>query len=248
MIYWSKNTLNSEIFPDSGVILVLDDIFRKRLQDLQDHLEQDRELLKEFENALRDDDDILRVRRYKKQVRIIKKSIANYTEQYQEIEQKLAATSEPQMQVVKNQLQLIESQIDQIDAKLNIVLVNQDSLLNRYDAAEQSILKVIIEQLNHTQLVLIEKMLDAIETNQISESEMLQMLAVLEERIPSLPPSSQPAVAEIIKSPQLDAKHKLVVSMPIVPFLINYEGELELGTGFNLQSTWDYIKNKLRRE
>ncbi|MBD2134175.1 hypothetical protein H6F47_17480 [Sphaerospermopsis sp. FACHB-1094] len=227
---------------------MLNEIFRKRLQDLHDHLEQDRELLQEFENALRDDDDILRVRRYKKQVRIIKESIVNYTEEYQEIEQQLSETSQPQMQVVKNQLHLIENQIDQIDAKLNIVLFNQDSLLNRYDAAEQSILKVIIEQLNHTQLVLIEKMLDAIETNQISESEMQHMLVVLEERIPSLSLSSQPAVAEIIQSPQLDAKHKLVVSMPIVPFLINYEGELELGTGFNLQSAWDYIMNKLRRK
>ncbi|MFM6106536.1 MAG: hypothetical protein ACKPEO_13120 [Sphaerospermopsis kisseleviana] len=227
---------------------MLNEILRKRLQDLHDHLQQDRELLQEFENALRDDDDILRVRRYKKQVRIIKESIDNYTKQYQEIEQQLSETSQPQMQVVKNQLHLIENQIDQIDAKLNIVLFNQDSLLNRYDAAEQSILKVIIEQLNHTQLVLIEKMLDAIETNQISESEMQHMLAVLEERIPSLPLSSQPAVAEIIQSPQLDAKHKLVVSMPIVPFLINYEGELELGTGFNLQSAWDYIMNKLRRK
>nr|WP_242027424.1 hypothetical protein [Sphaerospermopsis sp. FACHB-1094] len=226
----------------------MNEIFRKRLQDLHDHLEQDRELLQEFENALRDDDDILRVRRYKKQVRIIKESIVNYTEEYQEIEQQLSETSQPQMQVVKNQLHLIENQIDQIDAKLNIVLFNQDSLLNRYDAAEQSILKVIIEQLNHTQLVLIEKMLDAIETNQISESEMQHMLVVLEERIPSLSLSSQPAVAEIIQSPQLDAKHKLVVSMPIVPFLINYEGELELGTGFNLQSAWDYIMNKLRRK
>lgn len=231
---------------------MLNDIFRKRLQDLQDHLEQDQKLLKEFEEALIFEDDPRRLGKYKRDIQRQKESIANYTKEYKDLEKQLAETSEPQMQVVKNQLQLIESQIesqiDQIDAKLKIVIVNQDSLLNRYDAAEQSILKVIIEQLNHTQQVLIEKMLDAIETNQIPESEMRQMLALLEERIPSLPPSSQPALAEIIKSPQLDAKHKLVVSMPIVPGLINYEGELELGSDFNIKSVWNHIINRLRRK
>jgi hypothetical protein len=76
---------------------------------------------------------------------------------------------------------------------------------------------------------------------------MLQMLAVLEERIPSLPPSSQAEVAEIIKSPELDAKHKITVTLPIVTFLINYEGELELGTGFNIKSAWEQVITKLRR-
>jgi hypothetical protein len=77
---------------------------------------------------------------------------------------------------------------------------------------------------------------------------MQQMLAVLEEGIPALPPSSQAAVTEIIKSPALDAKHKITVTLPIVPLLINYEGELELGTGFNIKSAWEQAINKLRRK
>lgn len=227
---------------------MLDDIFHQRLQDLQDNIDQDRELLKEFENALRDEDDILKVRRYKKQTKRIEESIANYTKEYQELKQQLSSTSEPQIQKVGNQLQLVEKQLQQIDTKLNVVLVNQSSLLNRYNETEKSIITVIVEQLNQTQLAFTETILNAIEANQVSESEMQQMLAVLEENIPSLPPSTQAEITEIIKSPQLDAKHKITVTFPIVPLLVNYEGELELGTGFNIQSAWDYIKNKLRRK
>jgi hypothetical protein len=75
---------------------------------------------------------------------------------------------------------------------------------------------------------------------------MQQMLAVLEERIPSLP-LSQAAVGEIIKAPELDARHKLKVTLPIVPFLVDYEGELELGSGFNIKSGWEQLVAKLRR-
>lgn len=109
-------------------------------------------------------------------------------------------------------------------------------------------MRVIIEQLNQTQLALTENMLNAVAANQVSESEMLEMLAVLESRIPSLPASSQAEIAEIIKSPELDTRHKITVTLPIVPFLINYEGELELGTGFNIKSAWEFVIKKLGRK
>jgi hypothetical protein len=109
-------------------------------------------------------------------------------------------------------------------------------------------LRVFIEQLNQTQLAFTENMLNAVAANQVSESEMLQMLAVLESRIHSLPSSSQAEIAEIIKSPELDTRHKITVTLPIVPFLINYEGELELGTGFNIKSAWEFIIKKLGRK
>jgi hypothetical protein len=109
-------------------------------------------------------------------------------------------------------------------------------------------LRVFIEQLNQTQLAFTENMLNAVAANQVSESEMLEMLAVLESRIPSLPANSQAEIAEIIKSPELDTRHKITVTLPIIPFLINYEGELELGTGFNIKSAREFVIKKLGRK
>ena len=227
---------------------MLSQIFQQRLTDLLDNITQDQKLLKEFEDELTVTDNPRTLKKYKKEIKRQQESINNYRQEYTELEQQLIGTSESQMQVVGNKLQLVENQLQQIDAKLNIVLVNQDSLLNRYQASEQAILKVIIEQLNQTQLAFTENMLNAVAANQVSESEMLQMLAVLETRIPSLPPSSQAEIAEIIKSPELDARHKITVTLPIVPFLINYEGELELGTGFNIKSAWELVMQKLGRK
>jgi hypothetical protein len=227
---------------------MLSQIFQQRLTDLLDNITQDQKLLKEFEEALTVEDNPRTLKKYKKEIKRQQESIDNYKQEYTELEQQLTGISTPQILVVGNQLQIIENQLQQIDAKLNIVLINQDSLLLRYQVSEQAILRVFIEQLNQTQLAFTENMLNAVAANQVSESEMLQMLAVLESRIPSLPSSSQAEIAEIIKSPELDARHKITVTLPIVPFLINYEGELELGTGFNIKSAWEFIIKKLGRK
>ena len=227
---------------------MLSQIFQQRLTDLLDNITQDQKLLKEFEEALTVEDHPRTLKKYKKEIKRQQESIDNYKQEYTELEQQLTGISTPQIQVVGNQLQIIENQLQQIDAKLNIVLINQDSLLLRYQVSEQAILRVFIEQLNQTQLAFTENMLNAVAANQVSESEMLQMLAVLESRIPTLPSSSQAEFAEIIKSPELDARHKITVTLPLVPFLINYEGELELGTGFNIKSAWEFIIKKLGRK
>ncbi|MEI6370004.1 MAG: hypothetical protein WCO49_09880 [Nostocales cyanobacterium ELA608] len=227
---------------------MLSQIFQQRLTDLLDHITQDQKLLKEFEEALTVEDNPRTLKKYKKEIKRQQESIDNYKQEYTELQQQLIGISTPQIQVVGNQLQIIENQLQQIDAKLNIVLIKQDSLLIRYEASEQAILRVFIEQLNQTQLAFTENMLNAVAANQVSESEMLEMLAVLESRIPSLPANSQAEIAEIIKSPELDARHKITVTLPIVPFLINYEGELELGTGFNIKSAWEFIIKKLGRK
>ena len=227
---------------------MLSQIFQQRLTDLLDHITQDQKLLKEFEEALTVEDNPRTLKKYKKEIKRQQESIDNYRQEYTELEQQLTGIPTPQIQVVGNQLQIIENQLQQIDAKLNIVLINQDSLLLRYQVSEQAILRVFIEQLNQTQLAFTENMLNAVAANQVSESEMLQMLAVLQSRIPSLPASSQAEFAEIIKSPELDARHKITVTLPIVPFLINYEGELELGTGFNIKSAWEFVIKKLGRK
>lgn len=213
--------------------------FYQRLTDLENHVTKDQELLKEFEEALRYEMNPRVKAGYRRDIERQRESLTGYKQEYAELRQELAGTPIAQMQKVENQLQ-------QMDSKLNILLNGQIAILNRYDASEQDIIAVIVWQLNQMELVLTQKLLDALENNQLSELEIQQMLAVLEEKIPSLPPN-QAAAAEIIKNPELDAKHKLKVTLPIIPMLVEYEGELEIGSGFNIKSAWEQLVGKLRR-
>lgn len=229
---------------------MLSQSFYQRLKDLEDHIASDQKLLNEFEEALRYETNPRVMGGYRREIERQRESLAKYKQEYTELQQELAGTPNTQMQNVEGQLQ-------QMDAKLNVLINGQvviyenqnqirQALLNRYDTIERAIISAITQQLNEAQLVLTQNLIDALEANLISEEEMQQMLAVLEERIPALPPT-QAAVVEIIKDPELDAKHKLKVTLPIIPMLVEYEGELELGSGFNIKLAWEQLVAKLRR-
>jgi hypothetical protein len=109
-------------------------------------------------------------------------------------------------------------------------------------------LEAIVTQLTQQQADLSKVFVDAIETHQLSEPEIQDMWAVLEPRLPELPAAQTEAIAEIVKAPGLDARHKLKVSFLLVPFLVDYEAELELGTGFNLKSVWSRLTDRLKRQ
>jgi hypothetical protein len=228
-------------------------IYQKRLQDLADNIAKDMELLKDFEDELRDTTDPRLKARYRREIERQQESVTKYQQEFDELQQKLRSSPSAQIQVQK-----VGSLLQQMDGKLNVLLSGQvaiyenlnqmrQALLNRYEVAEQTMIVAIAEQLNQSQLLLTQKLLDAIETNQVSELEMQQMLTVLEAHIPALPPS-QAAVADIIKDPELDARHRLKVTLPIVPLLVEYEGEFELGSGFNIKSAWEQLIAKLRRK
>ncbi|MBW4514660.1 MAG: hypothetical protein KME11_05490 [Timaviella obliquedivisa GSE-PSE-MK23-08B] len=225
--------------------------FHQRLQDLEDHIAQEQELLREFEEVLSYETNPRRKAGYRHDIERQQKSVASYRQEYNELQQQLTGQPSARMQEMGNKLQ-------QMDAKLNILLSSQVSiyenlarmrqdLLLRYDTTEQATIEAVAQHLDRNQLLLTQNLLDALEANQVPEQQMQQMLAVLEERVPALPPS-QAAVAEIIKAPELDARHKLKFTLPLVPFLVDYEGELELASGFNIKSAWEQLLTKLRRK
>ncbi|MEC4991427.1 MAG: hypothetical protein SAJ37_22055 [Oscillatoria sp. PMC 1068.18] len=222
----------------------------QRLQDLADNIAEDQELLNDYEKALSDEDEPRRKRKYRREIERQRESVTYYQLEYAELKQKLGDESSAKMQQLGQQLQQIETKVDlllsgQVAIYENVHQMRQ-ALLNRYDATEQVIIGAIAEQLDETQLVLTQRLLDAVEANQLSQSQMQQMLTALEARASSLPPAQATAL-DVIKDPELDAKHRLTVTLPIVPLLVNYEGEVELGTGFNLQSAWETLVNKVRR-
>jgi len=231
---------------------VIHSSFYQRLQDLEDNIAKDQELLKDYEDELRYTENPKTKAKYRREIERQRESVARYQQEYEELKQQLNSSQSAQMQNVETQLQ-------QMDAKINILLSGQvaiyedlhqtrQALLNRYGSTEQIVIGAIAQQLNQNQLVLTQKLLDALEANQVPEPQMQQMLALLEQHLPALPTSQAETVAEIIKDPGVDFKHRLKVALPIVPMLVEYEGEIELGSGFNIKSAWKQLVAKLRRK
>ena len=46
-------------------------------------------------------------------------------------------------------------------------------------------------------------------------------------------------------TPALGVAHKLKLTVPIIPFSLGYEGEIQLGSRMNLEMAWEWLKQKL---
>ncbi|NJL57696.1 hypothetical protein HC928_23125 [bacterium] len=161
--------------------------FSQRLRDLEDNIAQDEQLLKDFEDALRYEDDPRRKRRYQQEVRQIKQSVEGYRREYEAMQQQGAGESP--------ELQQVAAKIEQMDAKLNLMLSGQvdiyqmqRSLLERYEAGEQRLVETLTQELSQSQLTLTQALLDALEAGCLSEGEMQQMVAAVEQRLPRVAP------------------------------------------------------------
>lgn len=51
----------------------------------------------------------------------------------------------------------------------------------------------------------------------------------------------------MVSAPELSVKHKLKVTIPIVPLLLGYEGEVELNSRLNLEASWQALQRLVFR-
>jgi len=52
--------------------------------------------------------------------------------------------------------------------------------------------------------------------------------------------------SEVVDDSKLDVGHKLKVSIPIIPLILSYEGEIDLKSGLNLKKGWHKLMTWIR--
>jgi hypothetical protein len=221
----------------------------QRLRDLEDNVCQDLALLKKYEDALRLEDDPKRQARYERELQQLQQSAERYQRESDELRNQISND------LSTTETRALDDKVEQIASNLRLLQGGQiailgqlnhtrEALLERYDASQRINIEAIAQMLNQSQVIVIQTLLDGLEANQLSASDIQNVWALLEKRILALP-STQSSIIEIIKDPALDTRHKLKLSIPIIPFILDYEGELELGSGLNINTAWKWVKTRL---
>lgn len=229
-----------------------------RLKDLDDNIEQDLALLKKYEDTLRYEDEPRRKAKYQREIEQLRESANRYQQELDELQKQIASEPTVHMQAVAIQLQQINTKLDRLSAGQKVIYENvnhlRQGLLAHYKASEQNIIAAITEQLAQAQIITISTILDALKADQLSEREMQNILQSIHLSLTTLQqrgialPAEQETLAALINAPEIDTKHRLKVSLPIIPFLLDYEGELELGTGIELKRAWQKFLTRFRGE
>jgi len=233
-----------------------------RIQHLADNIQKDLDLLKEYEDILRLEDDPRRRAKYRREIEQLRESAASYKREYDELQ--IQITGKPTVA-----MQNVEAQLQQMDTKLSTLLVGQktiqDTLVNlrrtvlaRFDASEQTIITTIVDRLDQEQLVNTQAVLDSIATRQFAENELHETLVAVRDTLNEIHQketflsdshltSEIEDLSDVVDAPELDVSHKLKITVPIIPFILSYEGEMALKSGMNLESAWHRLLSKVRR-
>jgi class 3 adenylate cyclase len=256
-----SDTGNNLTNPKNGAINVArqnrPDAIQKRLHDLSDNITEDYALLKEYEDNLRLEDDPRRRARNQREIDRLKTSASAYEREYKELELQFAGRSVEASQSERSELQQIHVKLDALlggQSDINLSLYNlRQAILSRYEASEQRIINSITERLDQVQAETVQTMLEAVDKDQLNEAEMAEAISAVQQALVEVKQrgaalAEHAELEETISAPHLDVKHKLKFSIPIVPLLLEYEGEVELGSGLNLESVWNRLVNKFRRK
>lgn len=230
-------------------------ILTRRLKDLEDHIKLDSALLKNYEDELRYEDDPRRKSKYNRAIEELRESANRYQQEYDRLHQQITGESTVQMHSVAIQLEEVNNRLDRLSAGQEAIYGNinhlRQGLLAHYEAGEKNIISAITYQLNESQINTISALLDAIEANKVSDAEMQNILPSIQEGLSILQQrgitltGSQEEIVQVINAPQMDFKHRLKIAVPIIPFILDYEGELELGTGINLKEALKQFRARL---
>jgi hypothetical protein len=159
-------------------------------------------------------------------------------------------TSEPAASDIKRQLTDLKPEIEKLTQQLGAVdhKINQIQLmLKQYRKEDQGRIEAILKSLDQGQLKLTQELLQAVKSEQLAASQYEPMLEAIQDLKSFLSPE-QAAIAEILEDPRLDARHKLEMTLPIVPLLIEYKWEFEVGSGINLQNLWQSVIKQLKKK
>lgn len=234
-----------------------------RLQHLADNIRQDLALLKDYEDALRYEDDPRRRARYRQEIEQLRMSAAEYQREYSELRAEVIGTPPQELQDVATQLQVMDTKLDALLAGQAAIQDNltdlRQAVLARFDTSEQTIIAAVIEQLDQSQLITVQSVLDAVEAGLIPTGELQETLAAVQHVLAGIQQRQvalfEPTVAsevkhlaEVIDAPKLDLRHKLKITLPIIPLFLSYEGEAELESGLNLEAAWQRLVAKVRGE
>jgi len=220
-----------------------------QMRHLADNIRKDLDLLKGYEDKLRYEDDPRRMKRYRMEIERQRESLSCYKQEYEELQREVTGEKSAVMGEITDMFQ-------QIDAKLDSIQRGQKDLLARFNDSEQLIISTIVHRLDQTQSVAVRSILDVIEADCVSKSDLQETLNAVQEVLSEIKQigsggydpqlvSEAGGLLEVVDNQKFDVAHKLKLSVPIIPLILSYETEFGLKSVLNLKAAWEELKARV---
>ncbi|MAU02188.1 MAG: hypothetical protein CL608_34050 [Anaerolineaceae bacterium] len=240
------------------------DGWQQRKAVLEGHVQVDLQLLADYENKLRFEDDPRQKLRWENEIEQQQARLAKWRHELAdlvgEVEQADEKTSTEQtllqelkqfQATITERLDIVTTQLDSIESQLT---ASQKAVLQRIDEQHRQTVAALVEKLDANQVELVDLLLDAHDQQQIAQWQAEQLLLLTQQALVDLhnlcqgqPEAEQwQAVLNLLQQ-EASWQQKLKWTVPIIPGILAFESETAVDVIPALKQTWQNLVNHLRR-
>lgn len=121
----------------------------------------------------------------------------------------------------------------------------EQTIRNLFEIHEQNLMLHMASLIEGKYMETTNQVLQAIDQATIHDKEMQVVLDTLRVEFEALRTTSHgeqvQAVEDLISAPHLDVRHRLKLTIPLLPLFLSYEGELETNSSLNLEGLWQRV-------
>lgn len=239
---------------------------QQRLEDLQHHLEQDTQLLRQYEDLARQESDPRRLLGIRAEIRRQQEAVAGYRQALAELQGQVsettAAAAQPSLDDVSQKLDALSQQIAVVHEQVvrsegairQDLVARQTALLNHITQEQRQAVATLVQKLDASQLETVELLLDAHDQQQIAQWQAEQMLLLLQQAAVDLRRlrADQPDAAQwqsLVQQLQAETswQQKLKWTLPIIPGILEFESETAVDVIPALKQSWQSLRQQFRR-
>lgn len=234
------------------------DIYRKRFDHLNENIDLGLNLLSDVEEELLFETDPIRKSKYMRDKERLLAQLIGFRTEVDLLRANIGQSpgeSADLIVVLEGMNQKIESILTHQQSTLQGLELLRRDILDKLETHAQDLLRPILGKLNAADLDATKRVLGHIENVDIESQQVRQILgsvrAAADEVIEmhSNDPEVQRilTVADTFDDPKLEIKHRLKLTIPIIPFLLSYESEAGWNNSANLRRTWEWLLQKTGR-
>jgi hypothetical protein len=149
-------------------------------------------------------------------------------------------------------LREISTRLSAVEQGVAAVQTSLQQVLRRFDRQYQEVVAPILARIDQHHLAQLDAILAAVETSAIAADEIDRLLAaisatlatILAQQQTLLDPPLQQSIRQVVEAAgneTLDRRHRLKLTVPLIPLLLAYEAEIEVGAQSRLANLWQSL-------
>ncbi len=213
------------------------------IEALENELRKQYNLIAEYRGLILTTKDPRTKLRYKEEIDRCEKGIDEIKNKYlPQLKQEKPQASEGD---ILQEIQASEYRIKQhVQTELQTQLSEQNKvILLKIDQSHQSLAQKFLVGMQQQQAEMIPKLLDSIERKEVAGSEVMQMLQLLQDQISKITFPEKAEVQAALGDIDLSPKSKLKLALPIIPTILAWETEFEVGWSQSIPQAWQEFRS-----